>query len=194
MGKYEREKGARYMEEIWKPVVGYEGCYEVSNMGRVRSVERKARFVSKHGKECIRTVRAKELNPSLGQTTKRFSVMLSKKGKTKRMSVHRLVAMAFVNNPNPSEFTEVNHIDEDPTNNKADNLEWCNRRYNMTYGTIRERIEQKTKRCPVEARKGEEVLRYDAVRHVSRDGFCTRGVYYSARENKPYKGYYWRFI
>lgn len=182
-------------KEIWKPIEGYEGYYEVSNMGRVRSVERRARFVSKHnGKECTRRVRAREMHCTVGRKTKRISVMLSKEGKTKRLSVHRLVAMAFVENPNPGLFTEINHIDENPQNNKAENLEWCDRQYNMTYGTIRERVEKKLKRCPVEARKGEEVLRYDAVRHVERDGFYTRGVYYSARENKPYKGYYWRFI
>ena len=53
--------------------------------------------------------------------------------KKKTVSVHRLVAMAFVNNPNPDKYKEVNHIDENKLNNNADNLEWCTRSYNQKY-------------------------------------------------------------
>ena len=179
-------------KEIWKPVVGYEGHYEVSNLGRVKSVERRARFVSKNGKECTRRVRERILHGTEHYTQHRITVMLSIGSEKKRVNVHRLVAMAFI--PNPNGYSEINHIDENPRNNRADNLEWCTRDYNMHYGTIQERIKATRKKRSVERRNGSDVKRYEAVRYVDKDGFCTRGVYYSAESGRPYKGYYWRFI
>ena len=69
-----------------------------------------------------------------------LSVMLSKDGKQRRVLVHRAVAMAFV--PNPEGLNEINHKDENGKNNDASNLEWCDRKYNNTYGSFRERIEK----------------------------------------------------
>ena len=183
------KKGAR--AEVWKPVVGYEGYYEVSNMGRVRSVERRARFVSIHGKECTRRVRERILKQT-PSTRGRLSVMLSKGCEKKRISVHRLVAQAFCENP--FGYDEVNHKDENPLNNRADNLEWCSRKNNMTYGTILERIDAKRKRCPVKGVNETDVVRYDAVRYAKKDGFDPSGIYQSVKQNKKYKGYYWSFI
>lgn len=185
MGKASREK------EIWKPIVGYEGYYEVSNMGRVRSVERRARFVSIKGSECTRRVRERVLAQTPNKQG-RLTVMLSRDQFKKRISVHRLVAKAFCENPH--EYNEVNHKDEDPSNNCANNLEWCTRDYNMHYGTIRERVGAKSKRRPIEGTNGKDVLRYDAVRYAKKDGFDSRGIYYSINENKAYKGYHWRFV
>lgn len=100
---------------VWKPVKGYEGLYVVSNTGQVRSLIR-----------C-----EKELKQNV---TKRgyCSVELFRNKHSKRLLVHRLVAEAFV--PNPDELPQVNHIDENPRNNFADNLEWCTAKYNMNYG------------------------------------------------------------
>ena len=130
------------MEE-WKDVVGYEGMYQVSNHGRVKSLDREIESI-RCGKEFRYThkgmlIKAEPRNHGY------LSVSLyghgGKNGRFKQKSVHRLVAEAFV--PNPNGFGEVNHIDEDKTNNFADNLEWCDRKHNCNHGTIIQRRSQK---------------------------------------------------
>jgi len=104
-------------EEIWLPVTGYEGLYEVSDRGRVRNSEN--------------LIMSKSLNR--GYET----IGLSKDGERKTEKVHRLVAEAFLNNP--SNLPEINHKDENRANNDVDNLEWCDRKYNANYGSISEK-------------------------------------------------------
>lgn len=100
-------------EEIWKDVVGYEGLYKVSNLGNVYS-----NYVHRN---------LKQGNHKDGY---KF-VILNRNGKSKYMSVHRLVATAFI--PNPDDLPEINHKDETPYNNNVENLEWCDYSYNATY-------------------------------------------------------------
>ena len=103
------------MEEEWRPVKGYEGLYEVSNMGRVKSLHASQSIIMK-------------------QATKNdgyVQVNLSKDGVPSKKYVHRLVATAFVRNPNNYEF--VNHKDGNKKNNTVDNLEWCTSSYNMRH-------------------------------------------------------------
>lgn len=106
------------MVEEWKPIVGYEGLYEVSNAGRVRSLFRYKKvlkpFVTRNG-YCV--------------------VELFKDKVGKMMSIHRLVATAFI--PNIDNSPQVNHIDENKCNNRAENLEWCTAKYNMNFGTVK---------------------------------------------------------
>lgn len=111
-------------EEIWRPVVGYEGLYEVSNTGLIRSLDR---FVGNRNR-----IKGKILSIRI-EKNGYCSVALSKYGKIKRYKIHRLVAQAFI--PNPEGLPEVNHLDEDKTNNSVDNLEWCDRKYNMNFGS-----------------------------------------------------------
>ena len=115
--------------EIWKPVVGYEGLYEVSNMGRVKSLG--------NTRKCSRF---KGIITILKQENARLNykrVQLRKDGKSKHWGVHRLVAIAFI--PNPNNLPVVNHKDENPQNNCVDNLEWCTHQYNLTYASATER-------------------------------------------------------
>ena len=115
------------MEEIWKDIEGYEGLYEVSSYGRVRSL---GQFVNhNYGGDAYRKGRI--LKPGLG-SKKYLSVTLSKNGIQKQYSVHRLVAQAFI--PNINNLPIINHKDEDRTNNSVDNLEWCDYKYNVNYG------------------------------------------------------------
>ena len=112
------------MEEIWKDIEGYEGLYQISNKGRVKSL----------GND--RKRKDKILKP--GKTRKGYlRVMLSKKGKIKGWLVHRLVAKAFLDNQD--NFPDVNHRNEDKQDNRLENLEFCTHIYNCNFGTRNER-------------------------------------------------------
>lgn len=127
------------MEEIWKDVKGYEGIYQVSNLGRVKSLPR---IRSTGCGTCI--VKGGILKQSRNFYKKRNELMYpyvsfhNKSGvPSKKMLVHRLVAEAFI--PNPLNLSYVNHKDENKTNNNVSNLEWCTVEYNNRYGTARTR-------------------------------------------------------
>ena len=111
------------MEE-WKDIQGFEGKYMVSNLGRVKSLERMKWVGKSYYKAPERILKAVKARGYL-------RVMLCKDGKGKWYPVHRLVAIAFI--PNPYNLPEVNHKDEDKKNNCVQNLEWCSSQYNMEY-------------------------------------------------------------
>ena len=113
------------MREEWRPLEGWERLYEISNRGDVKSVERTVRNGKGYRIVAERILKASKNSGGYLQ------VHLSKDGKGKFYLVHRLVAEVFLDNP--MGYTEVNHLDEDKTNNCADNLEWCSRSYNLSY-------------------------------------------------------------
>lgn len=117
------------MEEVWKDIKGYEGLYQVSNLGRIKSLRVWAgnKFTKKYKK------REKILKQGLQKNGYCF-ILLYKGKKPKTFRVHRLVAQAFIENPNM--YSEVNHKNKNKQNNNVDNLEWCTRNYNMIYGGI----------------------------------------------------------
>ena len=117
------------MEEIWKPVIGYEGLYEVSNLGRVRSVDRLVNYSNGQ----IHLHKGRILSPGVTDKLGYLQVALCNNGKIKHKMVYRLVAEAFI--PNPDNLPQVNHKDENAFNNCVDNLEWCTIEYNINYGT-----------------------------------------------------------
>lgn len=116
------------MIEEWRPVIGYEGLYEVSSLGRVRSLDK---YVKGKG---YRLHKGKVLSPTKNKNGY-LKVNLHCNGKRKTITVHRLVAQAFI--PNPDNLPQVNHRDEDKTNNRVENLEMCDVKYNLSYGTAR---------------------------------------------------------
>ena len=113
--------------ERWLPVVGFEGFYEVSNFGRVRAVERIV--VGGHG-TCNRKAEAKEKKLNVAKTGYPV-VNLYKDNKYKQIPVHRLVAEAFI--PNPNNYPVVNHLDGNKLNNNVSNLEWCTQQRNVLH-------------------------------------------------------------
>lgn len=114
-------------EEIWEPVVGYEGKYEVSDLGRVRSVDR---HVFQQGKSVF--YNGVIMTPSVNNSGY-LTIRLSRNNKKKGLLIHRIVAEAFLENPNG--LPCVNHKDENKLNNNLQNLEWCTMSYNVNYGT-----------------------------------------------------------
>lgn len=112
------------MFQLWMPVQGYED-YQISTEGNIISMK-KQRYL-------------KPLSNGKGY----LMIGLYKDGKRKAHKIHRLVAQAFI--PNPDGLLEINHKDENKYNNTVSNLEWCDRRYNANYGTIKKRISDKLK-------------------------------------------------
>lgn len=163
------------MEEIWKDIEGYEGLYQVSNMGRVRGLRRN--IILKN-----RIARGYE------------RVILSIGDKPKCFTVHRLVAMAFI--PNPDNLPQVNHKDENKTNNYVDNLEWCTREYNLNYGTvIARRARSKSKKVLQFKPDGTFVKEWESIMDVQRNlGFCQSYISACCRGKHAYAyGYIWKY-
>lgn len=122
---------------VRKPIRGYEGMYEVDNLARVFSVER-IKTVNDNGRIYDKPISAKRLRQMMHSNGYK-TVTLTKDGVSKTHFVHRLVAEAFIENP--SGLPMINHKDEDKTNNLPENLEWCDAKYNATYGNaIRKRV------------------------------------------------------
>lgn len=119
------------MSEIWKDIKGYEGKYQVSSFGRVRSL-----------KDRWGNYREKLLKPQENNGKNRYlKVNICKDSIVKPVLVHRLVAETFI--PNPAGYPIINHKDENPGNNMVENLEWCDKSYNLKYGTALTRMKEK---------------------------------------------------
>ncbi len=182
------------MEEIWVDVKDYEGLYQVSNCGRIKSLERYEQC-GNH----LRIRRERILKPIINDYGY-IVVNLFKKRKITQYQVHRLVAEAFI--PNPYDLPEVNHKDEDTKNNSVFNLEWCTHYYNINYGTRTKRATEtqlnrkdSSKTVLQYTTDGQFVKEYPSVKEAARqNGFnfghiasCCRG------EIKTSRGYIWRY-
>lgn len=135
------------MDEKWKAIKDYEGLYEVSNMGNVRSLKR----ATTNGK-VLKGVPDKD--GYLG-------VSLSKENVKKRHRVHRLVAFAFIENNDPAKII-INHKNEDKQDNRAENLEWCTVKYNTNYKNMPMR-RARWCRKPIQATNGDEILHFESI-------------------------------
>lgn len=113
--------GGFYIEEIWKDIKDYEGLYQVSNLGRIRGLDRI--IDSSNGRK--QKIKGKLLTLCYNKRVNVYEVHLRKNNQRKCFKVYRLVADAFVYNDDPINKTTVNHIDGDRSNNKAENLEWA---------------------------------------------------------------------
>lgn len=163
--------------EIWKDIEGYEGIYQVSNYGRVKGLER---VVSNFTGRMI--VPSRILKPQANHKGY-LTVHLSQGAKNnKRIPIHRLVAIAFI--PNPDNLPQVNHKNEDKLDNCVDNLEWCTNLYNSRYGTRPQRLGMK-------ARNG---ACSKTVAQYSKDGKCLVAIYPSVNEVDRMLGFDFRNI
>lgn len=150
------------MEEIWKPVVGFETRYAVSNTGKVKRL-----YVPKRkgpGEHERKEMILKQRFNNMGYAV----IDLYVKSKRYQMLVHRVVAISFIENPN--NYPIINHKDETPTNNHVDNLEWCTHKYNSNYGTSKEKIREKNSKAiyQIDAKTGEIIRRFNSSMDIQR--------------------------
>ena len=161
------------MEEIWKDKKDYEGHYQVSNWGRVKSI--------KFGKERI-------LKPQKN-TSGYLCVTLCKNNNQCQFEVHRLVAEVFL--PNPNNYKEVNHKNEIKTDNRVENLEWCDRKYNQNYGTRTEKCSKKVYQYTLD---GKFVKEWKSTAECGRNGYNYGNVAACCRGKlKKYKNFIWKY-
>lgn len=167
------------MEEIWKDIKGYERKYQVSNYGRVKSLNYN------------HTDKEQLLKP-VQYNNGYFYVNLYKP--LKKFKIHRIVANAFI--PNPENLPCVNHKDEDKTNNHVDNLEWCTYEYNSNYGSRNERIRKSlSKKVYQYTLDGEFVREWKSTNECGRNGFNHSSIVSCCKgERKTHKGYKWKYF
>jgi hypothetical protein len=167
---------------LWKEVVGYEGRYLISDEGDIYSLPKvvKGAWLQKRkGKFLKKGKRGRK-----GQPQYEFVVLVDCDGICHKESVHRLVAKAFVDNPN--NLPEVNHKDENSLNNHADNLEWCDRQYNIEY----------SKGKPIVQYDGDNAIAsYKSITYASKiTGISRRNINNALRGySKTAGGYSWRY-
>ena len=183
--------------EQWLDIVGYEGLYKVSNFGRVKSLERKIPFKDRSGKDNERIQYSRIVRVHNNGRGYLFA-LLWKNGDVKREYVHRIVASAFI--LNPQNLPQVNHKDENKLNNQADNLEWCTSKYNNHYNNrhaknIKARKDNGNCRVIIAYDLyGNFVKRYDCSLELEKDGFNRRNVYKVCNgKAKTHNGYIFRF-
>lgn len=164
---------------LWKAVDGYEGLYAVSDEGQVISLSR----VVNNGRGTFHT-EPKILTQGTRADNYKF-VVLTKDNESKSFSVHRLVAKAFLDNP--EKLPEVNHKDENPGNNHVDNLEWCTRQYNIDYS--------KSKRIAQYTLSGEKAAEYKSIAFAARiTGISRRAINNCLTGwSNTAGGYIWRY-
>lgn len=163
--------------EDWKDIQGFDG-YQVSNEGRVKSL--------KFGKERI----LKSWKVENGY----LIVRLYKDGKRVWKLVHRLVAEAFI--PNPQNLPEVNHKDENKSSNIVENLEWCDRSYNINYGTRTQKCADKESKMvdQIDPITGEVIRKWTSVNECGRNGYASSAVSRCCNGlRKTHKGYTWKY-
>lgn len=183
------------MVEEWKPVVGYEGLYEVSNMGRVRSLDRIIDAKTKIGTPCKRKVKGRILkNGKDGHGY--HHVNLCGRRKKHFAAIHRMVAEAFL--PKVEGKNYVNHIDSDYTNNNVENLEWCSASENIVHGWKFGNINSHNAK-PVQmlSSSGEILKEFSSIAEASRcTGICETGIRGCCKNKPKYHtagGYKWQY-
>ena len=174
------------MKEVWKDIKGYEGLYQISNQGRVKSVKKDLVMtpcVRQHGYLGI------QLHGRGGHPTRNM----------RTFSIHRLVAEAFI--PNPENKSEVNHINEDKTDNRVENLEWMTHKENSSHATRGERIGRANKNGKQSSAveqldlNGQFIASYPSIHEAMRQTGTHIGGVWAVCEGKCHtsNGYKWRY-
>lgn len=178
------------MQEIWKDIEGYEGLYQVSNFGRIITVE-------KNRIDCIGRksfISSKILKPSVDSSGYK-QIILTKNKKRKSYKVHRLVGQMFI--PNPNNYPIINHKDENKQNNNVENLEWCTILYNNQYGTRGYRctrhLLKKIKQIDIKTNK--VIKTYNSLKEAEKETNIKYQLISSCCREKSHStgGYIWKY-
>lgn len=178
--------------EVWMSLgvyegVDYTGYYQVSSKGRVRSLDRN--IIYKNGRS--RLHKGKILGQWIDRCGYAYTV-ISKDGKDIKPKVHRLVALRFIPNLDPQHKIEVNHIDENKTNNCVENLEWVTSKENCNHGTRSERAKQKQSiRVAQLDQFGNLLKTWNSINEAQDYGFCLASIRNVLDKDKKYHGYIW---
>lgn len=174
---------------MWKDIAGYEGMYQISNYGNVRSLDRIT--YNKNGSKINRVGKPKAKTiDNLGY----YHVRLSKDSKTDTFRIHRLVAEAFIENPNGYKY--INHKNEDKLDNSVDNLEWCSAKYNLEYSNNTRKAANSNKKPILQYSLDSQLIKeWSSMKEIEihlgflhgNIGKCCRG------ESKQSYGYIWRY-
>ena len=178
------------MEEIWKDIEGYEGLYQVSNMGNVKSLGRYRK--TKHNG--VAWLKEKIMKPKIGKNGY-YEISLMKNGKHKSHIIHRLVAKAFI--PNPENKPCIDHINTNRFDNRIENLRWCTQKENLNNPISVEKQQNDPKKSKpiLVIKKGEIVMFFPSASEAGRKGFTLSSVTECARgEKKHHKGYQWQYV
>lgn len=193
------------MQEIWKDITEFKDVYQVSNFGRIR------RIGAYSNQNCSWELNEPKILAQGDNGRGYITVKLNCQNKTYTRYVHRLVAIEFCDNPNPSKYTEVNHKDGNKKNNYASNLEWCDRSYNNKHAyvnglhTLHGCYGQKKKVIQVDIKTNQIIKIHESVdsatksvglKNFSNISACCNFAGHPEKYKKPYyssKGYKWRF-
>ena len=188
------------VKEVWKDIKNYEGHYQVSNYGRIKSVDKLVNSGLKNNKKVLK--KGKILK--LFKMSNGYLVVGLCNGETqKSKSVHRLVAEAFI--PNLNNYKNINHKDENKENNNVSNLEWCDNLYNNIYGTWLDRIAKKLINNPKISKKvnqydkqGNFIKQWSSTMEAQRNtGINNTHISACCLNKKNYKtagGYVWKYV
>ncbi|MBQ2175564.1 MAG: HNH endonuclease [Alphaproteobacteria bacterium] len=175
--------------EYWKAMPNYEGIYMISSWGRVKALPSKVHI---HNAGDYYT---KEKILVLCKNSGGYYIFRSRDHKS--ISVHRMVALAFLGGPPNPDKNVINHKDENKTNNRVDNLEWCTTKYNVTYGAaIQKRVEKQSKKVAQYSLDGTLVAIYPSASEAARQTGFEQSLIsaYCRGERKTAYGYIWKYI
>lgn len=180
------------MEEIWKDIEGYEGLYQVSNLGRVKRIM----FINNRTSKTINKI----LSNGKLDKNQYIQLKLSKDNNKKDIYLHRLVAQAFI--PNPNHYSDINHIDGNKCNNRVDNLEWCTHKVNIQHAHKKGLVKVKYGKNNHASKEViqydllmNEIGRYESTLDVERKlGYFHTGIADCCRGRiKTSHGYIWKY-
>ena len=149
------------MKEIWKDIKGYEGLYQVSNLGNIKTLQKEIKC-----KKNSYLSKEKICKPSLDSSGYR-QIVLTKNKIRKSFKVHRLVAQAFI--PNPNNLPQINHKDENKQNNYIENLEWCTNLYNSRYGTRPIRCSKHLEKKVKQIKNNKVIKKYNSLKEAEQN-------------------------
>lgn len=173
------------MKEIWKDIKGYENIYQVSSLGRVKSLDKQ--IIRSNGYK--QTFKSRLLKPALSNNNY-LTVALCNNGKQKTHTVHRLVAETFIENKN--NYKCINHIDENKQNNRVDNLEWCTYKYNNCYN---DKAKNTRKRIYQYSKDNKFIKEWDGIINIQKELNISRNCITRVckGKRKTTRGYIWRY-